>query len=79
MKNKTEFFKLLVIATTCNCLVIIGIVLIDLNLDNFFHENIAGSLGVLILWNTLRYVHQHELKQKIKNMHDNWFVYRYKL
>ena len=81
MNNKTEFIKLLLIAILCHTLIFLGLTLMKLSVlfESIYIENGAFGLGSSILIFTIHYVSQHELKRRIKAMHDNWFVYRYKL
>jgi hypothetical protein len=61
-----KFIKLLLIAITCNLLIVAGLVLIDLNIQYKDYESAMDFIGVLILLNTLNYVYQHEPRQRIK-------------
>lgn len=70
MNNKIEFIKLLLIAVLCNTLIVIGLLLIKISMlfDVIWIESTVASISFFILWHTISYVSQHELKRKLSRV-----------
>lgn len=66
MKINIEFIKLLLIAILCDFLILASIVLIEMNIEYRDYNSAMNTIGFTILWFVSGYVHQHELKRKLK-------------